>query len=237
MNNAKIQQPLSDDELDRLGKFLDGIGTPAMNIESVDGYFAALICGPDMVLPSEYLPAIWGEDFCFNDNNQATDILGLLMRHWNTISSALLRTLKKPDVYMPVLLEDDEGIAHGNNWARGFMRGVQARPASWRELIVSIEHDGPLLPIMLLAHEHDPDPAMRPKPVAPDKREEILQTMIAGLTMIYRHFAPHRRSHASASRPAPLRREGRKIGRNEPCPCGSGLKYKRCCGANAPTIH
>jgi len=28
----------------------------------------------------------------------------------------------------------------------------------------------------------------------------------------------------------PMRREGRKIGRNEPCPCGSGRKYKKCCG-------
>ncbi len=27
-----------------------------------------------------------------------------------------------------------------------------------------------------------------------------------------------------------VRREGRKVGRNEPCPCGSGKKYKRCCG-------
>jgi preprotein translocase subunit SecA len=28
-------------------------------------------------------------------------------------------------------------------------------------------------------------------------------------------------------------RKGRKIGRNDPCPCGSGKKYKKCCGANA----
>ncbi len=27
----------------------------------------------------------------------------------------------------------------------------------------------------------------------------------------------------------PFVREGRKIGRNEPCPCGSGKKYKKCC--------
>ena len=137
MNNPTIQQPLSDDELNRLGEFLNKIGAPAMNMESLDGYFSALICGPDMVLPSEYLPGIWGEDFCFNSDNQATDILGLLMRHWGTISSELFRTLKEPHVYMPVLLEDDEGLAQGNDWARGFMRGVQARPASWRELIVS----------------------------------------------------------------------------------------------------
>ena len=28
-------------------------------------------------------------------------------------------------------------------------------------------------------------------------------------------------------------REGKKVGRNEPCPCGSGKKYKHCCGRNA----
>ena len=31
--------------------------------------------------------------------------------------------------------------------------------------------------------------------------------------------------------PAPVRREEPKIGRNDPCPCGSGKKYKKCCGA------
>ncbi|MCK5517119.1 MAG: SEC-C domain-containing protein, partial [Desulfobulbaceae bacterium] len=28
----------------------------------------------------------------------------------------------------------------------------------------------------------------------------------------------------------PIKREGEKIGRNAPCPCGSGKKYKKCCG-------
>ena len=30
----------------------------------------------------------------------------------------------------------------------------------------------------------------------------------------------------------PLVREGPKVGRNDPCPCGSGKKYKKCCGAS-----
>ena len=34
-------------------------------------------------------------------------------------------------------------------------------------------------------------------------------------------------------RPVTVRREGKKVGRNDPCPCGSGKKYKKCCGANA----
>ena len=29
----------------------------------------------------------------------------------------------------------------------------------------------------------------------------------------------------------PVRRQGPRVGRNDPCPCGSGKKYKKCCGA------
>ncbi|MDH3527414.1 MAG: SEC-C metal-binding domain-containing protein, partial [Gammaproteobacteria bacterium] len=60
-----------------------------------------------------------------------------------------------------------------------------------------------------------------------------------------RSHAPQQYQHAEASamgeqgeRPAeaeeqahtPYTRQGRKIGRNEPCPCGSGKKYKQCHG-------
>ncbi len=41
------QQPLNDAQLDRLGDFLEGVGAPAMNLEMLDGFFAALICGPE----------------------------------------------------------------------------------------------------------------------------------------------------------------------------------------------
>ncbi len=44
-------------------------------------------------------------------------------------------------------------------------------------------------------------------------------------------------AHVSSARPTlygtPFVRETPKIGRNDPCPCGSGKKYKRCCGAAA----
>ena len=151
------------------------------------------------------------------------------MLHWNTIAGELLRTLGEPNVYMPVLLQDEAGIARGNAWAKGFMRGVQMRPESWRELLYSDELGGSALPMMMLAHEDDPDPAMRPPSIDDQKREDVLLEMIAGLTRIYRHFAQQRRSPGQALLNVPARREGRKIGRNEPCPCGSGSKYKHCC--------
>jgi preprotein translocase subunit SecA len=39
------------------------------------------------------------------------------------------------------------------------------------------------------------------------------------------------RPEAEPPRTTPVRREGKKVGRNDPCPCGSGKKYKKCCGA------
>jgi preprotein translocase subunit SecA len=39
-------------------------------------------------------------------------------------------------------------------------------------------------------------------------------------------------SHGEGEKPVTVKREGKKIGRNDPCPCGSGKKYKKCCGMN-----
>ncbi len=55
-------------------------------------------------------------------------------------------------------------------------------------------------------------------------REEDLQPMIE------RPEKPMFFSHGEEGSPAPKKREGKKVGRNDPCPCGSGKKYKRCCG-------
>ena len=53
--------PLTDSELDRLGYFLKGCkGGMAMNLEELDGFFAALIAGPETVMPSEYYREVFG---------------------------------------------------------------------------------------------------------------------------------------------------------------------------------
>ena len=83
--------------------------------------------------------------------------------------------------------------------------------------------------MLILYHEHDEDPEMRPGPIAPEKREDIIVHMAAGLLAAYRHFREKRQALANSLPHEPLR-TARKVGRNDPCPCGSGKKYKRCCG-------
>ena len=137
-----------------------------MNLEELDGFFAALIAGPETVMPSEYYPEVFGGEMSeaceFESLDQANEILGLMMRHWNTIAG----TLFKGEVYVPLLLEDENGVAHGNDWARGFMRGMDMRHDGWAELVNDEEHGGCLIPMMMLYHEHDEDPEMRPEPIS-----------------------------------------------------------------------
>ena len=228
------KQELSDEELDQLQDLLEHIGPSAMNFEQLDGFLAALICGPDLVMPSEYLPKIFGEDYSFKDADEATQAFQLVMRHWNAIVGALAPTIKEPDVYLPVLLHNEDGIAMANDWAIGFMQGVEMRGDSWDVFLDDDKVSGPILPMMMLAHEHDLDPQMRPPAIALDKREELLLSMIAGLTQIYRYFEPYRKAGTWQE---PVRRVRPKVGRNDSCPCGSGRKFKQCCAGNDPILH
>jgi uncharacterized protein len=233
MRTFAQNEPLTDAELDRLGDFLKSCeGGEAMNLEELDGFFAALITGPGIVMPSEYLPEVFGgemSDTCeFDSLDEANELLGLMMRHWNTIAATLL----KDEVYVPILLEDESGVAHGNDWARGFMRGMEMRHDGWAELVNDAENGGCLIPMMMLYHEHDEDPEMCPEPISPEKREEIIVHMAAGLMSAYRYFKAQREVHPDLSTPEP-RRSTPKVGRNDPCPCGSGRKYKKCCGRAA----
>jgi uncharacterized protein len=231
VNTFEQNEPLTDAEADRLGDFLVTCeGDRAMNIEELDGFFAALIAGPETVMPSEYYREVFGGEMSeaceFGSLEEANEILGLLMRHWNTIAG----TLFKGDVYVPLLLEGEDGTAHGNDWARGFMRGTRMRHDGWAGLIEDEAHGGCILPMMMLFHEHDDDPEMRPETITPEKRETVIVHMAAGLVGAYRYFRRHPQDHAATTFKSESRRTAYKVGRNEPCPCGSGKKYKKCCG-------
>ncbi|MDR3542502.1 MAG: UPF0149 family protein [Desulfosporosinus sp.] len=189
-----MNEPLSTEEFDRLTDFLKSIGVEDISISKIDGYFAALICSPETVLPSQYLREIFGEDFSFSSTEEAAEIMGLLMRHWNTISTALLKTLSEDDLYLPVLVEDENSIANGNEWAEGFLQGIDRSQEGWRELLEDDENGGCLIPIMILAHEHDPDPTMRPNPISTIDREKLLQTIPVSLTLIYKYLNPFRQA-------------------------------------------
>jgi uncharacterized protein len=235
---AGLNQPLSDPEYDRLAAILER-DVRAMNLEMVDGFFAALICSPDVVRPSEYLRVIWGGEYIggkvgFRDDGEMQECFDLIMRHWNHVAG----TLHSGETYVPFLLEDDAGVARANEWAQGFVKGMDLRRVDWADLLDDEEHGGLLVPILALAHEHHPDPEMRPykEPMSAERREQLIVGIAASVPAIYRYFAVRRRLSSRAEQEAgTYRRPTDKVGRNDPCPCGSGKKFKKCCGS--VTLH
>jgi len=229
---------LSDAQLTELDGFLARVdGGKIANTEALDGFFAALACCPDLVMPSEYMPVIQrGEtedgDLVFESLEEAQRFMTLVGLHWNYVN----HQLSEGEVYLPLVRENQRGKYGGNDWANGFLTGTRLRHDSWSKLINDEEHGGLFVPIMALAYENDPDPEMRPfkEPIDAKKRDDLVVASAAGVMRAHAYFLTRRGAHLPETGTFIRRRQ--KVGRNAPCPCGSGKKYKRCCGRD-PTLH
>jgi uncharacterized protein len=235
--NIPVSGPLSEAELDQLSDFLAGNKKPdALSLEGLDGLFSALIAGPRTVLPSEYLPMVWGGELsgenAFASLEDVNATLSLIMRHWNSIASELAIE----GVHLPLVFEVEAGAVPGREWARGFMRGVELARSGWNELFSSND-EGQLITIPLVAGEIDPE--WPREAITAEKATELIGWMGAGLARSYQHFLRRRREDPRdfGTRSDPLQRATPKVGRNEPCPCGSGKKFKRCCGSHSTSVN
>lgn len=184
----------------------------AMTFEEVDGLFHALVIGPDLVLPSEYLREIWGEGPEFEDLAQAQKALELLQRHWNAIAKRRAAN-STPTMW----LEEHAGFEPGRLWAAGFSAGVRMRRALWTPLLSRGGIGMALSDIM----------ALDDAPLEPNERAEILGALADYVMEIAEYWSENA---ARGSRQP-------KVGRNAPCPCGSGKKWKKCCGAGPPPLN
>ncbi len=206
---------LDDGERRWLAGFLASSHVPAtaFTLEMADGFFAALVAGPSLVLPSEYLPILFGEEEepVYESAAQAEYVTQLLMRHWNTIAQRLERGHRHAPVLFPGTLDQT-----ARSWARGFLVGMDLRREAWRPMIDDPEAGEPLAFVMGLIADEMGDDALDDA-----TRAEVVEHLPDLLLAIAAHWR----------RPTPPPRRTPKTGRNEPCPCGSGRKFKRCCGA------
>jgi len=227
-------EPLNDSDFESLASVLQSFGGKrAINVEQLDGFLAALVCCPSVIAEAEYLPEVWGDEMinehAFTAQPVLQQFLSLVARH----KAAIAHTLLSGGVFTPVLLPDGQGVFRGNDWANGFVRGMNLRKQDWVVLFDDEDHGGSFVPILALAHEHDPDPEMRPykEPISADRREKLI-IGAAAVMNIYKYFHSYGEvgRTASAAGSSTYRWFSAKIGRNELCPCGSGKKYKQCCG-------
>jgi len=189
-------QPLTDRDYQRLSDTLARFKNQgAMSLEKLDGFFAALLCGPEPVKPAECLTEILGSAFdderAFPTEKALEQFVSLLTGHWFDIAD----TLQRGEEFHPWLEPDAAGVVHGNDWAEGFNVAMELMNDDWGLLFDDEEEAQALVPIMALLYEHHPDPEMRPYLDAadPQQREDWLAGISPAVTSIYRFFTALRK--------------------------------------------
>jgi uncharacterized protein len=217
-------------KLDRLLLDLPDDGAP-MLVSELDGYLAGLLVCPDLLVPSRWLPQVWSryEDEesqpVFEDMDHVQATIGAVMEHYNTIAKGLAAS--RP-TFAPVLDEDPvSGEVLWELWADGFGRAIDLTPSSWAAIDASGDEEARVALaglLQLVAIARDESTTTKEDSHAFD---ETAPDLIARWVLALNAW----RNANAAAAPTPMPSFG-KIGRNDPCPCGSGKKYKKCCGLN-----
>jgi yecA family protein len=221
-----------------LAGFLDSRHAPvtAMNLEQIDGYFSALAACPSMPDRGEYTPALWNDDVeteaapDYPSAAQAEYVEQLLARHLKAISQRL--EFGYPHAPLLNNEQDEDENELGRYWAAGFIRAMMQRMQQW-ESHLREDEDGLMFVNALITLGAAPE-ALGEEAPTPKLRLAFLDKLPHMLIDFHHRWRGLPTAIASSPN---SRRFGRKVGRNEPCPCGSGKKFKRCCGtSDAPAI-
>jgi uncharacterized protein len=235
--------PLTDPEIAALDTRLAEIDPEhSMAVEEFDGFCAALACCPEPIARDEWLPMVLGESARAQAALRAQGADASLLRLIDRHRESVVADLTEGQGFAPVLSQDEDGKTWGHGWAIGFARGMALRPDAWDDLDTDEEMAEALDPLMRLVAEaqgeSDDDEATDTDgsdedwpPIADDERATVIHDMLDGVQDVFAFFAEARRK---AFAPRALRRDPvMQAGRNDPCPCGSGRKFKRCHGQSA----
>lgn len=197
----------------------------------IDGYMTAVIVGPSMVLPSQWLPVIFEKMGAFENEDMANKIVGALMGHYTGIVQRL-----DDDTYLPIHIPTQGALPTkeaASEWGKGFWTAM-SMDDTWDDMFDDEDDKVLLFPILSGIMEEDGTVILEG---SEEKLQEIfeisMQNLPAAVTAIQEYWRKYKECCAEDFQ-EDFSQEIRvnKTGRNAPCPCGSEKKYKRCCGAN-----
>ena len=220
----------------------------AMTYEETAGFLFAIVACPELVMPSQWTDIVQG-DAEFDDVAEAEAVMHARMALMNWVSDCIWQEEPAiPEDCRPgpdpiEVLETDNPFSR---WSCGFTTGHQWLEEPWSEAIAEDSEEGSALGSALVVLTFFSGRELAEVIVAEagsevgsvDEAAELFHPMIEAAIHDYAAIGlEYRRTPAS---PSPQRRReparSQKVGRNQPCPCGSGKKYKKCCGRPG-TVH
>jgi uncharacterized protein len=206
----------------------------SMSPLELDGYLTGVIVTPQAVpvRPSAWMAQLWGDDEpTFEDEAQINTVLGAVAIRYNFLLRDVDRSLKRMEAdriidYRPLFLSDGQKPPHDavRTWVRGFWTAMTLAPETRSALVEDERTKAIIAPFVGFFDIDKLEPNEIPDDI--DNRLDADAVLIPRMILILRKLA---RIREAAAHTTILPRQS-KVGRNEPCPCGSGKKYKRCCG-------
>lgn len=239
----RFADALTYEELEDLAAFLmsDVTSDETMQLDNLDGYLSAILIGPTTLNMSQWYTGIWGKSEAdapnFETLEEAQYVMELIMRHYNGIIWSLQDDADSHEPLFDVFIPEDESREYvdAEMWAYGFMEGITLCRPDWQALFDDPRGTAWLEPIRLLGADDLTDEEQA-QVATPEQREKIAKRIPASVAAIYRFWLPYRQAVHELQLVKTFTRAHPKIGRNDPCPCGSGKKFKKCCGV-ATTLH
>jgi uncharacterized protein len=219
--------------------------------EFCEGFMAALVCTRREIQADEYWPVLLGDTF---KPMQHMEFVLRWHRRWAEVVAALdapVETMDDERTYHPEVLDTRGAIlalpedqrdadtphlatlpSFAQVWALGFMFAVENWPDDWqppRDADAAKMLDESLGAIVALTEDDTGTPAMSmyaedgPPSVSQARVDDFGSAIWAvyDLRQLWKSLGPRVEQVRKAAEP----------GRNDPCPCGSGKKYKKCHGA------
>ncbi|MGB5535271.1 MAG: UPF0149 family protein [Thiogranum sp.] len=235
-------EPLGESEFGELDELLlsDDVPEACMDVVTLEGFLTAIAIGPVTVMPEHWLPRVFG--------SEAEDpmpelpsvkvfkhVVNLIMRLYNSV---IMIFEIAPEEFNPTFYTHEvEGKSYTivDEWCSGFLQGIALANDAWQPLLD--ENPGILRPLQLFATPE----GWAELDAAPDEavmHAEWSSKIAPTIRAIHAYWLPYREgSVKSVASHRPKRVVDKpKVERNAPCPCGSGKKYKYCCGSSG-TLH
>ena len=201
--------PLNENELEWLDETLAKYATEGaiLDVSELDGLLTAILSAPTDIEPAQWLVAIWGgaDNVPRWANDRERDrFVDLTLQHMSDIAE---RLESYPDQFEPLFgTREAEGqeLTIVEEWCFGYLRGVA---------LSAIALHGSEAQFTALDN------------LTADEFIDSIERITPAALALYQYWMAN---PLPVVVPQPVRNEA-KVGRNDPCPCGSGKKYKQCC--------
>jgi uncharacterized protein len=241
-SETSLMEPLGEGEFGELDDLLlsDDLPEACMDVVTLEGFLTAIVIGPVTMTPEHWLPRVFGSDAEDPMPEPPSvkvfkSVVNLIMRLYNSV---IMIFDIAPDEFRPTFYTHEveaKTYTIVDEWCSGFLQGIALAGDAWQPLLD--EKPGILRPFQLFATPEgwtELDAAVDEAVMHAEWSSKIEPTVRA----IHAYWLPYREGSAvtlASTRSARVAGKP-KMGRNAPCPCGSGKKYKYCCGISG-TLH